>query len=180
MNSMAFKDVDPESGEVVFVGSKMEMALLTFTKELGWVDFRRMRDHADIMQMIPFSNDQKSMGVAVQKEGGKRYRVFFKGATKILLKKCTRHVVITPPPQGKKVGSDMGQDEEQDEAIEMKEIDLLVEENISRTIIFYANQTLWTIALCYRDFESWPSSASIFSATRSSHSLQTWTQRNAM
>ena len=32
----------------------------------------------------------------------------------------------------------------------------LAEENISRTIIFYANQTLRTIALCYRDFESWP------------------------
>lgn len=28
--------------------------------------------------------------------------------------------------------------------------------NISRTIIFYANQMLRNIALCYRDFESWP------------------------
>ena len=29
-------------------------------------------------------------------------------------------------------------------------------ENTSRTIIVYANQTLRTIALCYLDFESWP------------------------
>jgi len=37
VNSTAFEDVDSESGEVVFVGSKMEMALLTFAKELDWV-----------------------------------------------------------------------------------------------------------------------------------------------
>ena len=30
------------------------------------------------------------------------------------------------------------------------------EENIMRTIIFYMNQTLRTIVLCYRDFASWP------------------------
>ena len=160
VNSTAFEDVDPESGEVVFVGSKTETALLTFAKELGWADFRKTRDHADVVQMIPFSSERKSMGVAVRKESGKRYRVFFKGASEILSKKCTRHVVVTPPPQGEKVGLDnkelSGQDKEQDEAIETKEIDLLAEENISRTIIFYANQTLRTIALCYRDFESWP------------------------
>ena len=28
--------------------------------------------------------------------------------------------------------------------------------NISKTIIFYANQSLRTIALCYRDFDTWP------------------------
>ena len=28
--------------------------------------------------------------------------------------------------------------------------------NTERTIIFYANQMLRTIALCYRDFEDWP------------------------
>jgi len=94
VNSTAFEDVDPESGEVVFVGSKMEMALLIFAKELDWVDFRRMRDHADIMQMIPFSSEWKSMGVAIQKESGKTYRVFFKGTSEILSKKCMRQMLL--------------------------------------------------------------------------------------
>ena len=40
--------------------------------------------------------------------------------------------------------------------VELTEIDDFSEDNITRTIIFYANQTLHTIALCYRDFVSWP------------------------
>jgi hypothetical protein len=32
INSTAFKDVDPESGATVFIGSKMETALLKFAK----------------------------------------------------------------------------------------------------------------------------------------------------
>ena len=40
--------------------------------------------------------------------------------------------------------------------IETAIITELEEKNIQRTIIFYANQMLRTIALCYRDFEKWP------------------------
>jgi Ca2+-transporting ATPase len=43
-----------------------------------------------------------------------------------------------------------------DSEIETKAINEITKDNISRTIIFYANQMLRTIALCYRDFESWP------------------------
>ena len=32
----------------------------------------------------------------------------------------------------------------------------ITKDNVSRTIIFYANQMLRTIAICHRDFESWP------------------------
>ncbi|GLB40161.1 putative this magnesium-dependent enzyme catalyzes the hydrolysis of ATP coupled with the transport of calcium [Lyophyllum shimeji] len=146
VNSTAFEDRDPESGEMVFVGSKTETALLQFAKELGWRSFRETRDTADVKQMIPFSSERKAMGVAVKiRTGG--YRVYLKGASEILSKKCTRHVVVRPPGAEKR--SAEGE-------IETREIGMLEEENISRTIIFYANQTLRTIALCYRDFESWP------------------------
>ena len=44
--------------------------------------------------------------------------------------------------------------------VELAEVDDFLEnfseENIMRTVIFYTNQTLCTIALCYRDFASWP------------------------
>jgi Ca2+-transporting ATPase len=40
--------------------------------------------------------------------------------------------------------------------VQTTEITKLEPENISNMVIIYANQTLRTIALCYRDFESWP------------------------
>ncbi len=146
VNSTAFEDADPETGEVMFVGSKTETALLKFAKELGWADYKKTRDAAAVLQMIPFSSERKAMGVVVKLMNG-RARLYMKGASEILSKKCTRHVVVS-----KDAGGHGGHDEE----VETAEIDELASDNISRTIIFYANQTLRTIALCYRDFESWP------------------------
>jgi Ca2+-transporting ATPase len=158
VNSTAFQDTDPETGKAILIGSKTETALLKFAQELGWPDFKKTRDNADIVQMLPFSSERKAMGVVVRKENGKRYRAYFKGASEILSKKCTRHVVTTRPPQGEKFVDEekrVIRDDDND-AIETQQIDSLAEDNITRTIIFYANQTLRTIALCYRDFDSWP------------------------
>ncbi|KAJ3515894.1 hypothetical protein NLJ89_g1472 [Agrocybe chaxingu] len=143
VNSTAFQDVDAESGEVIFVGSKTETALLQFAKELKWRDFKETRDAADVVQMIPFSSERKSMGVVIRKPSG-GYRVYFKGASEILAKKSTSHIVVNQDGKYPAGG------------IETKPIDEIAQDNISRTIIFYANQTLRTISLCYRDFESWP------------------------
>jgi Ca2+-transporting ATPase len=142
INSTAFQDVDPESGEIIFVGSKTETALLQFAKELKWRDFKETRDSANIIQMIPFSSERKSMAVVVKLPNG-GYRAYFKGASEILAKKSTNHVVVH-------------RDGKYPNGIETQPIDELAKENISRTIIFYANQTLRTIAVCYRDFTSWP------------------------
>jgi Ca2+-transporting ATPase len=91
--------------------------------------------------MIPFSSERKSMGVVIKRSSG-GYRAYFKGACEILAKKSTYHIVVEKGPCGDDIKTEV--------------IDELADENISRTIIFYANQTLRTIALCYRDFESWP------------------------
>ncbi|TFK75096.1 calcium-translocating P-type ATPase [Pluteus cervinus] len=144
VNSTAFQDVDPVTGEIIFIGSKTETALLKFTRDLGWPDFKKTRDAAEIIQMIPFSSDRKAMGVVVRLPNG-RYRIYLKGASEILSRKCTRHVVVH------KNG-----DSAHGENIETRPIDPLAEDNISRTIIFYANQMLRTIAICYRDLDSWP------------------------
>jgi Ca2+-transporting ATPase len=146
VNSTAFEDADPDTGEVVFVGSKTETALLKFAKELGWADYKKTRDAAIVLQMIPFSSERKAMGVVVKLMNG-RARLYLKGASEILSKMCTRHVVVS------KGASERGG---HDEEVETSKIDALASDNISRTIIFYANQTLRTIALCYRDFDSWP------------------------
>ena len=146
VNSTAFEDADPETGEVVFVGSRTETALLNFAKELGWSDYKKMREAAIVLHMIPFSSERKAMGVVVRLTDG-RARLYLKGASEILSKKCTHHVVV---------GRDAGEHRGYDEEVATAKIGESASDNISRTIIFYANQTLRTIALCYRDFESWP------------------------
>jgi len=86
------------------------------------------------------------MGVVVKiEEGG--YRLYVNGASEILTNLCTRHVVVSR-------NGIAAMDE--NAPVEMTDIDTDAKENISRTIIFYANQTLRTIAICYRNFSSWP------------------------
>ena len=153
VNSTAFEDKNPETGRMEFVGSKTEVALLKFAKELRWEDWKTTRDGREVVQMIPFSSERKAMGVVVSLGGEgekRRYRVYLKGASEILMKRCTRHVVV----------GDRGKDStgiEDDGIVQTEEIDALEMDNISRTIIFYANQMLRTIALCYRDLDDYPS-----------------------
>ena len=146
INSTAFEDIDPETNEMVFVGSKTETALLQFAKDLNWDNWKQTRESAEIVQMIPFSSERKAMGVVIRLPSG-RYRLFLKGASEILTKKCTRHVVVSKHAD---------QNQDPNSRIETRSIDETTKDNISRTIIFYANQMLRTIALCYRDFSSWP------------------------
>ncbi|GJE94582.1 cation-translocating P-type ATPase [Phanerochaete sordida] len=145
INSTAFEDAHPDTGAMMFVGSKTETALLKFAKENGWADYKRTRESADIKQMLPFSSERKAMGVVVRLPSG-RFRLYLKGASEILTRLCTQHIVVCKPEDNPKDGRD----------IETRDIDEHSYDNIQRTIIFYANQTLRTIALCYRDFESWP------------------------
>jgi Ca2+-transporting ATPase len=80
------------------------------------------------------------MGVVVKV--GSKYRLYAKGASEILTKNCSSHVVVNHKRSGDELGS-----------VEFTEE---TRENIARSIIFYANQSLRTLAMCYRDFESWP------------------------
>jgi Ca2+-transporting ATPase len=137
--STAFEDKN-EKGELEFVGSKTETALLRFAKDLNWADYKKVREGADIVQMIPFSSELKAMGVVVKV--GSKYRLYAKGASEILTKNCSSHVVVNHKRSGDELGS-----------VEFTEE---TRENIARSIIFYANQSLRTLAMCYRDFESWP------------------------
>lgn len=140
INSTAFEDKN-EDGKLNFVGSKTETALLRFAKDMEWPNYRQVRESAEIVQMIPFSSELKAMGVVVRKDD--TYRLYLKGASEVLSNNCTRHVVVH-------------QDGNKGDDIETTEFDDDTMSNISKTIIFYANQSLRTIALCYRDFESWP------------------------
>jgi Ca2+-transporting ATPase len=145
INSTAFEDVDPESG-AMFIGSKTETALLKFAKDLGWANYKEIRDAANVVLMIPFSSERKSMGCVVRLPDGV-HRLFLKGASEILTRKSTRYVIVHRDGVNHVPGVS---------GVETAPIGELEEDNISRTITFYASQTLRTIALCYRDFRSWP------------------------
>ncbi|KAG6895383.1 hypothetical protein C0992_001570 [Termitomyces sp. T32_za158] len=147
INSTAFEDKDLKTGQLVFVGSKTETALLQFAKELGWKSFKETRTAAKVVQMLPFSSQRKAMCVVVELPGKAGYRAYLKGASELLSKSCTKHVVVRPYFEKGLEGQ---------EGIEVKAIEEPEADNINRTIIFYANQTLRTIALCYRDFDQWP------------------------
>jgi Ca2+-transporting ATPase len=146
VNSTAFEDVDKETGKIEFVGSKTETALLSFAKDLEWPAYKQTRDAAQIVQLLPFASERKYMGAMVKKGDG--YRVYFKGASEILTRECKYHVVVGNP--------DHPVSGSESDPIEIKEIDELSAENIANTIIFYANQMLRTIAICYRDVDHWP------------------------
>jgi hypothetical protein len=79
VNSTAFQDDEKDTRERVFVGSKTETVLLNFTKELGWPNYKGMRDAAQIIQIIPFSSERKAMGTMVKLAHG--YRLYVKGAS---------------------------------------------------------------------------------------------------
>lgn len=131
------------AASVSFVGSKTETALLKLAKELKWDDYRAARERAEVVQLIPFSSERKAMGVVVKLPNGK-YRLHVKGASEVLSKLCEKLVVVPAPS------------ESTDGEIKTEDFTEDTRDNIAKTIIFYANQSLRTIAICYRDFESWP------------------------
>ncbi|KAH7021032.1 putative calcium P-type ATPase [Microdochium trichocladiopsis] len=136
LNSTAFEgDVD---GVSTFIGSKTETALLMFAREfLAMGAVSEERANVKILQLIPFDSGRKCMGVVAQLENGKA-RLYVKGASEILLGKCTQ--LLKSPDQD--ISSDRL------EASDDETIKALIEE--------YASRSLRTIGLVYRDFESWP------------------------
>lgn len=135
LNSTAFEG--EEDGKQTFIGSKTETALLTFARDrlaMGPVSVER--SNAEIVQMMPFDSGRKCMGV-VQKVGDK-YRLYVKGASEIMLQRCTK--VLRDPAKGVDGVS-----------ISTEQIDLL-----NRMIEAYASRSLRTIGFIYRDFEQWP------------------------
>jgi len=136
INSTAFEgEVD---GHQSFIGSKTETALLTFGRDfLGMGPVNQERSNAKIVQLIPFDSKRKCMGVVVKLGNGK-YRLYIKGASEILLAQCTE--VICDPTKAASSTS-MTADNRA---------------TLSNLITSYAERSLRTIGLVYRDFDRWP------------------------
>ncbi len=136
LNSTAFEA--EESGRVVFIGSKTETSLLDFANErLAIGSVAEERSNAEVVQMIPFDSGRKCMAVVI-KMGTGTYRMFVKGASEILIARCTK--IIRDPTKG------------------AKETTLTTEnmETLDAIIKSYASRSLRTIGLLYKDYDSWP------------------------
>lgn len=136
LNSTAFEgDVD---GQNTFIGSKTETALLLFARDhLGMGPVSELRESATTLQLVPFDSGRKCMGIVVQLPNG-RARLYIKGASEIVLAKCTK--VLANPATDDSVATLTADNAE----------------TITRLIETYANRSLRTIGISSREFESWP------------------------
>ncbi|KAI0021796.1 hypothetical protein F4780DRAFT_266231 [Xylariomycetidae sp. FL0641] len=136
INSTAFEgEVD---GQKTFIGSKTESALLNFAKDhLAMQPVSEERASVKILQLIPFDSGRKCMGVVVQLGNGMA-RLYVKGASEILLGKCSE--MLSNP------GQDLSHKPMTDE----------LTETVKGLIDDYASRSLRTIGLVYRDFAQWP------------------------
>ena len=136
LNSTAFEA--EENGQTIFIGSKTETSLLTFAStHLGIGSVAEGRANADIVQMVPFDSGRKCMAV-VYKIANNRYRMLIKGASEILIARCTR--IIRDPTRD---ASDM--------PITADNVQML-----GGIVNSYANRSLRTIGLIYKEYETWP------------------------
>ncbi|EKD12242.1 calcium-translocating P-type ATPase [Drepanopeziza brunnea f. sp. 'multigermtubi' MB_m1] len=133
INSTAFEGV--EDGVPTFIGSKTEMALLNFAKEHFAMDtLSNERANVEVVQLFPFDSNKKCMGAAIKH--GNQYRLFVKGASEIVLEACSSIADVT-------TGA-------------VSDISGAPKERITETINMYAQKSLRTIGLTYKDFPSWP------------------------
>ncbi|KAF1810479.1 calcium-translocating P-type ATPase [Eremomyces bilateralis CBS 781.70] len=136
INSTAFEG--EEDGKPAFIGSKTEMAMLNLARDyLGMGSVSIERSNATIAQMVPFDSARKCMAAVVKLDDG-RYRMYVKGASEILLSKATRIL-----DNATKDLSD-------------RPLDAEIREELNYVISSYARRSLRTIALLFRDFDSWP------------------------
>lgn len=137
INSTAFEG--EENGQITFIGSKTETAILTLAREqLGMGPVAEERDGVEVVQLIPFDSDRKCMGAVVRLASGS-YRLLVKGAAEILLSKATRELVDVSGA-----------------ALEERELTGAGKEYISSKIGEFASDSLRTIAMLYKDFQQWP------------------------
>lgn len=139
LNSTAFEGID-EHGQQGFVGSKTETALLEFAKlHLGMEPVATMRGNYPPTYMIPFSSSKKCMGVVIKHGNG--YRLHVKGASEIVLGYCSS--TIQDPFMADLITQPISSEDR---------------EHLLQTIDQYANQSLRTIGIIYKDLPQWPPS----------------------
>ncbi|GBC09425.1 hypothetical protein RclHR1_08850008 [Rhizophagus clarus] len=138
LNSTAFEDKD-ENGNIDFIGSKTECALLDFVKSFG-VDYKEIRSAIKPARVYPFASERKTMTTIIKLSSagpshGKApatgdYRSHVKGASEIVLGHCSHYI----DAEGK-----------------VQELDDNIRQQYKMNIVNFTTDALRTICLAYRD-----------------------------
>jgi len=131
--------VDVESdGASTFFGSKMECALLEFSRQhLGMGPLTIERSNHNVAYFTSLDMPEQSAAVVI-KLGESKFRLLVKGPSEILLDKCSK--IIVDPNAG----------------IEAAEITTNQREVLKQIVTNYASRPARTVSLLYKDFEEWP------------------------
>ncbi|KAL9547568.1 hypothetical protein MBANPS3_006110 [Mucor bainieri] len=154
VNSTAFQNTNAV-GDTSLVGNKTETALLHFAQEhMGSEPFEQLRALWQVEAVFPFSSSRKAMATVIRipTEGRPVYRVHLKGASELLLSKCARIVSMHDP-------SYRHHSHQSDIATRTMTAENRV--RMATIIQSYATRCLRTLAICYQDFDSWPTHATV-------------------
>lgn len=128
-----------EQGNMEHRGNRTECALLEFIDRFGF-DYRDFRPSNRILRSIPFSSDRKRMSTVYHDIQTGRYILYCKGAPEFLFERCTMII-----KEGKKVVPLT--------AYEKHDLNYIV-------IMKFAEQSLRTLAIAYREFKEDPTGLS--------------------
>ncbi|KAF3309982.1 plasma membrane calcium [Orbilia oligospora] len=144
INSTAFEG--EENGVKTFIGSKTETALLIFARDfLGMQPVAEERSNVNIVQIFPFDSGRKCMGVAIKTASG--YRLLVKGASEIMLRSASHYLADVSSSNDVSTIAFSAQDRS----------------TVEQLINSYAEKSLRTIGMLYKDFPQWPPAEAKFS-----------------
>jgi Ca2+-transporting ATPase len=158
VNSTAFQNTN-SIGDTSLVGNKTETAMLNFAQDhMGSEPFELLRTFWQVEAVFPFSSSRKAMATVIRipTEGAPIYRVHVKGASELLLNKCSRIVSMHDPlyhNQHRHVANNYD--------ISTRTMTIENKSRMSKIIQSYATRCLRTLAICYQDFGSWPTHTKI-------------------
>ncbi|KAK4100093.1 calcium-translocating P-type ATPase [Parathielavia hyrcaniae] len=135
INATAFEG--EENGKPAFIGTKTETALLDWARRtLDLEPLASERAKYPLVQLFPFHSQRKYMGCVIQLPG--KYRLLVKGAPEVVLEQCSS---VVADPSAALTASELQQSDRA---------------RISKAVSRYASLSLRTLALAYRDVDSWP------------------------
>lgn len=159
INSSARTTMD-EFGKTTLVGNKTETAMLNFAQDsMACEPVEQLRSWWPVEYVYPFNSTRKCMAtvirITVLDENTKKektiYRLHVKGASEMLLNSAT-HIVSMHA-----VSYDRFQGIQHSNSYDI-ETRIMTDANrtrMAKIIQSYATRCLRTIALCYRDFDTW-------------------------
>ncbi|CAO3652739.1 unnamed protein product [Cunninghamella echinulata] len=174
VNSTAFRLSTADKGDTTLVGNKTETAILHFSRHcLDSEPFECLRACWPVEQVYPFDSTTKAMGTVIrvlvkdksnnnnnEKKERYVYRLHIKGATEVLLSKCSSILSMHDPSYNN--NPSFNADNETDR-YNIKSRAMTEHNHIRLTKIIqtYGSRCLRTIAMCYRDYDTWPSDWSL-------------------